>query len=115
MTDRILIFPNTPWEADALVAVLSNGQARPPENPNWVGAPIPSDAYYFPPQIGVPQVTIPLADGSGSKTVKARLAHRNVEVWCVYNRWLMTEEFCHSPERRPVFSVCCQERAPRQL
>jgi hypothetical protein len=85
MPDRILIFPNTPWEADALVAVFRNAQARPPEKADPQGTPIVVDNYYFPPPINVPQVTIPLADGSGSKTVSARLAYANVEVWCVYD------------------------------
>lgn len=82
MTGRIAIFANTPWEADALVAVFGNRQARPPDKPS---GPSKDPDYCFPPTATLPQVTIPFADGSGSKSVKARLAYTNVEVWCVYD------------------------------
>jgi hypothetical protein len=83
VADRILIFPNTPWEADALVAVFSNGQARPSTEAELAGASPLFDSYYFPAQIASPQVAIPLASGAETKTVSARLAYPNVEVWCV--------------------------------
>ena len=83
MTDRVLIFPNTPWEADALVAVFSNGQARPPTKDELSGKPPLFDSYYFPSRIAPPQVTIPLQGVAGPKNVSARLAYPNVEVWCV--------------------------------
>jgi len=68
MSDRILIMANTPWEADALVAVFNNGQARPQQ---------------FPQPITPPQVAIPFSDGTNATTVNARLAYPNVEVWCI--------------------------------
>jgi hypothetical protein len=77
-----VIFANTPWEADALMAVFTNRQARPPDQS--LEAPKGLD-YCFPPPAKLPQVRIPFADGSASKPVNARLAYTNVEVWCVYD------------------------------
>lgn len=83
MSERVLVFANTPWEADALVAVFSNGQARPSTRDELSGTPPLFDSYYFPSRIAPPQVTIPLASGEGAKTVGARLAYPSAEVWCV--------------------------------
>ena len=68
MSNRILIFANTPWEADALTAVFVNARARP------TGFPIP---------ISPASVNIPSVDGSSSKTITARLTYPDIEVWCV--------------------------------
>ena len=72
MPSRVLIFVNKAWEADPLVGVFTNDQTRPP--------------FKFPTLIALPQVDIPLSDGS-MKTVKARLALKSAnataEVWCI--------------------------------
>ena len=83
MADRILVFANTPWEADALVSVFTNGQARPPTKDELAGKAPLFNSYYFPSRIPAPQVTIPLIDGSDSTVVNARLAYPELEVWCV--------------------------------
>ncbi|HTB03533.1 MAG TPA: hypothetical protein VK804_23940 [Bradyrhizobium sp.] len=71
MPDRILIFANKSWEADPLVGVFRNAQARPAN---------------FPPEQAPPQVSIPLNDGS-ARNVSARLslasASATVDVWCI--------------------------------
>ena len=71
MPYRILIFVNKAWEADPLVGVFRNDQVRPSK---------------FPAPDALPQVDIPLSDGS-MKTVQARLALKSpnatAEVWCI--------------------------------
>src|SRR3982074_2119849 len=71
MSNRILIFANKSWETDPLVGVFKNEQARPPA---------------FPEPDTLPQVAIPLSDGS-KKIVQARLslksANARAEVWCI--------------------------------
>jgi hypothetical protein len=71
MTNRILIFANKTWEADPLVGVFRNDQARPPKFPDFDTPP---------------QSTIPLNDGS-TKTVQARLVLKSTsataELWCI--------------------------------
>jgi hypothetical protein len=71
MSNRILIFANKTWETDPLVGVFKNEQARPPA---------------FPEPDTLPQVAIPLSDGS-KKIVQARLslksANARAEVWCI--------------------------------
>jgi hypothetical protein len=83
MQRRVLIFPNTPWEADALVSVFTNGQARPATHEELAGKPPLFQSYYFPPTIPTPKVLIPSLDGEAPTTVRARLAYPDVEVWCV--------------------------------
>jgi hypothetical protein len=81
--NRVLIFANTPWEADALVAVFSNAQARPPtarEAEKLDEADIMLPSYFFPSRRhDVPTVDVP----GSTKPVEARLAYDDVEVWCV--------------------------------
>jgi hypothetical protein len=71
MFNRILIFANKAWETDPLVGVFKNDQARP---------------ITFPEPDTLPQVAIPLSDGS-QRTVQARLslksANARAEVWCI--------------------------------
>lgn len=83
MKNRVLIFANTPWEADALVAVFRNAQARPPtadEAAKLDEASITFASYFFPSQThDVPQVKVP----GSTKLVEPRLVYEGVEVWCV--------------------------------
>ncbi len=83
MKNRILIFANTPWEADALVSVFSNAQARPPtakEAETLDEASIIFPSYFFPHRNhDVPRVTVP----GSNIPVEPRLAYDDVEVWCV--------------------------------
>jgi hypothetical protein len=71
MPDRILIIVNKSWEADPLVGVFRNDQARPPG---------------FPLEQAPPQVSIPMNDGS-ARMVRARLSfvsdRATVDVWCI--------------------------------
>jgi hypothetical protein len=72
VSNRILIFANKTWEAEPLVGVLTNEQARPAA---------------FPDLDTPPQVEIPLSSGSSMRTVQARLALKSanarLEVWCI--------------------------------
>lgn len=80
MDRHVMIFANTRWEADALVAVLSNAQARPQTHAELGKTPPLFNDYYFPPTItSRPTITIP----GVSLPVTARLAFEGIEVWCV--------------------------------
>jgi hypothetical protein len=71
MPDRILIVVNKSWEAEPLVGVFRNDQARPSG---------------FPAEQPPPQLSIPLNDGS-SRMIPARLSFATnsatVDVWCI--------------------------------
>jgi len=75
MNGKILIFPNTPWERDALAAVFSNGRATP-NLPGYVFPPVAATAA---------TVNIPGRDGLPNYTATAKLTYDQVEVWCVYD------------------------------
>ena len=107
MSRRAMIFANTPWEADALVAVLSNAQARP-QTQEELGKnkPLFSD-YFFPPKSGdLPTITVP----GVQKPVSARLAFEGIEVWCVAE--LAGENFGSLSKAKALKTLANADTAP---
>ncbi|UXA07592.1 hypothetical protein KXD96_05565 [Mycobacterium sp. SMC-2] len=105
MLRRILIFANKSWEADPLVGVFSNPDARPSKLP-------PFDRPFDP----APQVTVPLNDGT-TKQVSARLALRTAnataELWCVKDLMDPAKKSSSSEEKaRVIPAVVANGPAP---
>jgi hypothetical protein len=98
MADKILIFPNTPWEADALTAVFRNAKATPANFPTPLDTPI--------------SVDLPLPDGSKSQNVKARLSYPDFEVWCVHDLAIGGPS---TAEKARALSLLSESRGPASL